>query len=366
MKNLTLLIKPASGSCQYDCEYCFYKDEINLRCEQKPALMGEDTLENLVRRAFADADNQVNLAFQGGEPTLRGIAFFEKLCALQKRYSRGKPYSNSLQTNGGLLDENWAELLKREHFLVGLSLDGDEEAHDLFRKDNQNNGTWRKTVAAAELLKAFDIPFNILTVISKANVNRGREIYEFLKQYRFLQFIPCLDPMTQGAVSYAPDPAEYARFLIETFELYERDLMNGNYVSVRLFDNYIRILAGARPESCAMNGICSVSFTVESDGSVYPCDFYCLDEWKIGNVNAQGFTAMERSETARRFVNSSVKIEPRCRTCKYYYLCRGGCRRERSANDALSLNRYCDSYLEFFNACHDRLLKLKRLAVPGR
>ncbi|MBQ3761866.1 MAG: anaerobic sulfatase maturase [Clostridia bacterium] len=362
MKNLTLLIKPASGLCQYRCEYCFYKDEMRLRGENEPCVMREDTLESLIRKAFAYGAPQTAFAFQGGEPTLAGLRFFENVVRLQKHYARGAAYANTLQTNGGMIDEQWAGFLSREHFLVGVSMDGDEESHDLYRKDAENRGTWLRTKEACALLKSHDVPFNVLCVVSKANVTKPVQTYEALKEYRFIQFIACLDAFGQKDAVYAASQEELAGFLKQTFDLYERDILNGEYTSVRMFDNFLQMLSGMRPESCAMNGRCSVDFTVESDGSVYPCDFYCLDEWKLGNIRETGFVQLERCETAKRFVNSSVSVPDKCKACKYYVLCRGGCRREREqAHDECGrpINRYCEAYRNFFDYAYTRLIALK-------
>ena len=362
MRNLTLLIKPVSGQCQFDCAYCFYRDEMKQRGSAPGAQMSEKTLENIIKKAFAAADDGVTFAFQGGEPTLAGIAFYEKVLALQRRFSRYKTYANTLQTNGGLIDDKWAAFLKKESFLVGLSLDGDAESHDLYRKAIHGSGTWQQVNAAGDALKRFEVPFNVLCVVSKANVAKPRETYEALKPYRFIQFIPCLEALGCSRSRYAPTAEEYAAFLDETFQLYRNDYLKGQYTSVRQYDNYIQMLMGMRPESCAMNGRCSVSFTIESDGSVYPCDFYCLDQWRLGSINEASFIEMQNTPKAKEFVNSSVSVHATCRSCKYYALCRGGCRRERGDGTEYSpagLNRYCEAYKAFFDRNYEALCELK-------
>ncbi|MBR4235315.1 MAG: SPASM domain-containing protein [Clostridia bacterium] len=364
MKALSLLIKPVSGACEYSCEYCFYKDELTLRKEKNSGVMSSGTLENLVRRAFSCAC-PVSFMFQGGEPLLAGLGFFETFSELAHRYARGCVYTNSIQTNGGLLTKELAAYLKREGFLVGLSLDGQRNAHDMYRRDTRGEGTYERTRAAAKLLEEYEIPYNVLCVVSRANVNTAEETYAALKKHGYIQFIPCLDSFGDAERTYAPSPEEYGEFLINTFDMYERDLRAGEYVSVRIFDNYINMLSGRRPEACAMTGRCSVSFTVESDGSVYPCDFYCLDQWRLGSVNESGFAELEKSAAACEFVNSSVYMNTECRACSYFSLCRGGCRREREPfeNGHPALNRYCASYKRLFS---ERGQSLRRLAEDVR
>jgi len=351
---VSLLIKPASGACQYRCRYCFYADVMKNRESGNKGFMSLACLETLVKRAMAYAEGFASFAFQGGEPTLAGLDFYKSLIAFQKKYAKGIPVYNSIQTNGGLIDDEWAEFFHENHFLVGLSLDGDEETHNLYRKDADGEGTYGNTVRAAEILEKHNVEFNILTVVNNDVASRPRETYETLRKYRFLQFIPCIDDFGTLERRFSPEPKAYGNFLIETFKLYKKDIENGSYVSVRTFDNYIQMLLGKRPESCSMNGRCTCYFVIEGNGDVYPCDFYVLDEWKLGSILSVDFRSLLKTDRASSFVSSSVYMHPECRTCRFFTLCRGGCRRDREpfdGNGKPALNRYCESYRMFFEAC---------------
>lgn len=354
MPPLSLLIKPVSGACQYRCRYCFYADVMSLRNEKNMGVMSEATLETLVQKAFRYAEGSVTFAFQGGEPTLVGLGFYKSLLAFEKKYANGLPVYNSIQTNGGLIDDNWAEFFADNGFLVGLSLDGTEELHNRFRLNAYGEGTYRKTVEAAGLFQKHRVQFNILTVVNNDIAKRPTEVYEALRPYGYLQFIPCIDDFGCGERRFSPEPEAYGAFLTETFRLYKRDFDAGKYVSVRNFDNYVQMLMGARPESCAMTGRCTCYFVIEANGDVYPCDFYVLDPWKLGSILTDSFSALLASPRAREFVSSSVYMHPACRVCRHYALCRGGCRRDREPfddNARPGLNRYCESYKAFFEAC---------------
>lgn len=366
MKQLTLLIKPASGACQMRCRYCFYADVMNSRAEKVRPVMSEGTLENLVRRAYAAADS-VSFMFQGGEPTLAGLPFFEKLMELENRYGARRRTQNAIQTNGLLLGEKWCAFLKKNHFLVGLSLDGDEEAHNACRVDSAGEGTYGRVMQSAALLKKYGVDFNILCVVSKANVNRAEELYRALRPFGYLQFIRCIDDFGESG-AYAPDPVSFGEFLVRTYDLYEKDALSGHYVSVRTFDNYIGMLLGRGPESCGMSGRCTPILTVESDGSVYPCDFYVLDEWCLGNINSAGIAALMSSEKAEAFVASSLSVPEDCRVCPYCGICRGGCRRDRemTGGDLLGKNRYCAAFRYFFDQRLDRMISLAKAVREGR
>ena len=353
MPPISILIKPVSGLCQYRCRYCFYKDVMNNREVQNAGIMTEDTLKALVRRAFAYAEYSANFAFQGGEPMLAGLEFYRKLVQFQKSGARGVSVYNSIQTNGGLITDEWAQFFKDNHFLVGLSLDGRKEIHDSYRLDHEGKGTYEHTVRAAEILKKHSVEFNILCVVNSDTAKCPTETYEAIRKYKYLQFIPCIDDFGLSERMFSPSEEEYGNFLIQTFELYKRDLENNDYVSVRTFDNYVQMMAGRRPESCSMTGRCNCYFVIEGNGDVYPCDFYVLDQWKLGNIHTDDFAHMQKSERARQFVSSSVYMHPECRGCRHYSLCRGGCRRDREPFDDRGRpgqNRYCKSFKMFFDA----------------
>ena len=164
MPPVSLLIKPASGHCQYRCRYCFYADEMARRSEGARGIMTRDTLARLVRRAFAASDDYVAFSFQGGEPTLAGLDFFRELIRLQKSYAGGRAAYNSIQTNGGRIDGEWAAFFRENHFLVGLSMDGDEKTHNLYRLDADGAGTFAQTARAAETLAAHGVDLSLIHI----------------------------------------------------------------------------------------------------------------------------------------------------------------------------------------------------------
>ena len=366
MPPLSLLIKPAAGLCQYRCRYCFYEDVLSHREKPRSAVMKTDVLEALVRKALSYGEGSVTFSFQGGEPTLAGLDFYRALIRLQRKYRKGARIFNCIQTNGGLIDDEWAGFLAENRFLVGLSMDGTRETHDEYRRDADGNGTFSQTEAAARLLSRHGVDFNILCVVNRLTASRPEETYEALRPYRFLQFIPCIDGFDGNGPFFAPSAEEFGAFLIKTFDLYRRDILAGQYVSVRSFDNYIQILNGRRPESCAMTGRCACYFVIDADGSAYPCDFYVLDSWRLGNIQSDSFGSMLDSPRAKEFVASSVYMRPECRKCPHYALCRGGCRRDREPFDEFGRpgkNRYCEGFRVFFDARGGELRALARMAA---
>lgn len=361
MPPVSLLIKPVSGLCNMACKYCFYADVMDNRQTPYYGKMNEETLDMLVRKVFLYAEKSASFAFQGGEPTLAGIAFYEKLIELQEKYNvKGIRVFNSIQTNGYELDRAWANFFKKHNFLVGLSMDGYRELHDSLRVDRKNCGTYTKVERAAKLMADVGVDFNILTVVNNFVARYPRRVFEHLKKYQYLQFIPCIDSFDGEKEKYSLSIERYTKFLKETFDCYYENIMKDNYVSVRNFDNYIGILLGRRPENCAMNGRCAPYFLIEGDGSVYPCDFYVLDKWKIGNIVEDSFESLGSSEVMQNFISESCHIDEKCRECEWGFLCRGGCKRDREPiiDGIPGKNRYCECYQEFFKYAYSRMIKI--------
>ncbi len=364
MPSLSLLIKPSSGSCNIRCQYCFYHDEQLIRETFSYGFMSEETLEVLIKKALECATAYCSFGFQGGEPTLRGLDFFRKVVAVQKRYNiHHTKVANAIQTNGLLIDDEWARFLHDNHFLVGLSLDGTKDVHDRHRVDADGNGTFNRVLRAAQKLTAYQVDFNLLTVVTNRTADAITKIYNFYRRSNLLyqQYIPCLDPLGEerGTSSYSLTPEKYGKFLKTLFDLWYRDVTAGRFIYIRYFENLLGILLGRRPESCGMDGRCMLQNVVEADGSVYPCDFYCLDQWRLGNIHTDSFEEMAKSEAARKFLAEGMSHRDSCRECPYAFLCRGGCRRDREPLGSGD-NYFCRAYKEFFAYALPRLQEIAR------
>ena len=371
MKNLNLLIKPASSSCNLRCRYCFYYDVADNREVKNYGIMNDDTLENMVKKVFDDVEYSANFAFQGGEPTMAGIEFFEKFHKFVEKYNTKKIIvSFSLQTNGTLLNKKWLELFKKHNYLIGLSLDGNKEMHDTFRIDAKGEGTFSRVLKAAKMMKKAEVEFNILCVVNKLIAQNGKLVYNFFRNngFRYYQFIPCLDSLScSEEKDYTLTAEDYGKFLDETFNLWYEDMMSGKRISVRHFDNYTKILLGEEPEACDMVGHCNMNAVLESDGSMYPCDFYVLDEFKVGNINESSFEELFKSEAEMRFLRTSLAVDEKCKVCRYFKICRGGCRRHKELTaEGNYENRFCESYKYFFEKNIDKMIKTAEYVMKIR
>jgi len=316
-----------------------------------------EMLKVLVKKALSFADSSCTFMFQGGEPTLAGLPFFEKLIEYQSKYNtKSVTITNSIQTNGIMIDKNWADFFARKDFLIGLSLDGTKEIHNQNRIFADESGTFSCVLKTAELFNRTGVQYNILCVVTKNVARCARQVYNFFKSkgFRYLQFIPCLDPLEEerGSNAYSLTSQDYLHFLKTTFDLWYEDIKRKDAVSIRYFDNFLAMAMGQPPEACGMSGICGCQFVTEADGSVYPCDFYVGSEWKIGHILEDSFEDMRFSEVCEQFIEESRHLHPGCKACKWLPLCRGGCKRDRTASGK---NYYCDSYKAFLEYSLPRL-----------
>lgn len=373
MPPITVMIKPASGNCNMRCRYCFYHDITENREIESYGIMTEENLEIIIKKLLERADISCNIAFQGGEPTLAGLKFFRRLMEFEKKYNvKNVKISNCIQTNGYLIDEEWAQFLGENNFLVGLSLDGTKDIHDANRLDYKLDGTFNRVMKAAKLFEKYNVEFNILCVITSLTARHTAQIYRFFMKnnLRYMQFIPCLDPMYEekGQHNYSLTPKLYGQFLKNLFDLWYADVKKGNFVYIRYFENLVGMLLGIMPEACGVFGRCSYQTVIEADGGVYPCDFYVIDRYRMGNLITDSFEEIEKKRLEIGFAAQSLHVHEKCKTCRWYKICRGGCRRDRepAVNDVPGLNYFCESYLEFFDYSFDRLAEIARMVSSKR
>lgn len=381
MPPVSVMIKPASGTCNMRCRYCFYADEQRNRNVSSYGVMSPETMRNLVDKTLDYAEQTCTFAFQGGEPTLAGMDYFREFVAYAEERARTRSPKNhpasrlqiryAIQTNGYAITEEWARFFAKNHFLTGVSLDGTKEIHDRYRLDAAGKGTYQRVMDAIALLKNYHVDFNILSVVTGPSARRAQKIYSFFRQQKFdyHQYIECLDPLNEapGGHDYSLTPERLEQFLKNTFDIWYRDVAGGYYVSNRYFDNLLMILCGQEPESCNMRGVCGIQWIVEADGGMYPCDFYVLDPWRLGNVNENTLEEMDRRRTELGFIQESMRVPEECRTCRWAFLCRNGCRRMRRMGEGEDgKNYFCAAYKGFFEYAYPRLAELVRVSVPAR
>ena len=372
----SILIKPASAVCNLDCSYCFYLDrDLDPYTDLPQRRMSDETLERLVDSYLFYSYPNSTFAFQGGEPTLAGLPFYEKLVGLQQRLGRdGHSVSNALQTNGVLLDDNWGQLFHQYNWLIGLSLDGPEEINDKYRYNKEGHGTFKWVMRGMEALQRNKVDFNILCVLSKANIDKPKELYKFYKSLGVdnIQYIPLAEfGGASKGMPFTVTPEEYGKFLVETFELWwpERRKMR-----IRFFDNIAEAIAGQKPGNCTMHETCDSYAVVEYNGDVFPCDFFVESGWKLGNVNLDSWSEIARRNRRYSFAEKKTLAHPDCQVCEYQSICHGGCPKFRHGPNGQfeDLDYFCKSYKMIFERAvgplQAELTKLmgREIVMPGK
>ena len=356
----SILVKPAGPDCNLDCAYCFYAEKSSLFSGETTRRMSHELLEILIKQALAQSSGAINFGWQGGEPTLMGLAFFQKAVELEERFQRGQDVGNGLQTNGLLLNKDWARFLCRNNFLVGLSLDGPAHVHDHYRLRRGGQGSWSEVCDRAKLLLDCGVMVNALTVISDHSVRYPEEIYEFHKNMGLshMQFIPCLETSSRPK-KFAPSAEALGGFWRRLFDLWLADFQDGlATTSVRFFDSVFFRYVGLAPPECTLQKNCGTYLVVEHNGNVYSCDFFVEPAWGLGNLKNDLLIDMLNSKQQAAFGKIKSDLAVECKKCKWLKYCQGGCPAERPAQG--KKNRYCRSYRLFFEHAHPKLQTLAR------
>ena len=268
----------------------------------------------------------------------------------------GISVSYALQTNAAIIDDEWCKFLKKYNFLVGVSFDILIDAHDSVRVDEKGKGTSEKVLSSIELLKKYKVDFNVLCTLTNSIARHPEKVWKQLVKYDidYVQFTPCLDDLCHGESVYALTPKRFASFYTQLFTLWQNDYRLGKYRSIKFFDDVVNLIIFGRPTSCGMDGKCRPQLVIEADGSAYPCDFYCLDEYKLGNLSENTVDELLASENVNRFLNQNNEMSELCKGCPYIRFCGGNCRRMRREICVGKDKNLC-GYREFLDNCGEKL-----------
>lgn len=357
--------KTVSEDCNLACDYCYYSTCGGRAGARRRIPLG--LLETAIRNYMEHSQGAAGFAWQGGEPLLAGLAFFETALALQVKHA--PPHTtigNAVQTNGTLLSEDWARFFHRYQFLVGVSVDGPREIHDAHRVTATGKGSFDLVMRKIGHLRDHDVDFNILTVLHQGNVRKPRELMAFYERegFGYVQFIPGMDFRAQSPETparYLITPEEYGDFLCETFDMWYND--GAPKISVRCFDNVLSVYCGREAEACQYRRTCSRTLILEQNGDAYPCDFYMGPNWRLGNIGRDRLERILDHPAYRRFMRFKEELPQQCRRCRHLALCYGGCPRSRTVDPAglrTGPDYFCPAYRRFFDHAHERMSLLAR------
>ena len=374
------MVKPAGPQCNLACHYCYYTEKHGLFPEGRSLRMTDETLAAFIR-GYIDSQPgpDVTFVWQGGEPTLLGLAYFERIVGLQRQFQpAGKVVHNALQTNGTLLDRQWTRFLRDHDFLVGLSIDGAQEDHDFHRVTRKGAPTFETVLRSLRLLRDEGVAFNTLTVVHRHNAARGRRIYRFLRGegVRFMQFIPLVERcQPDGRLSGSPEqdmtaaiapwsvlPGGFGKFVCDVFDEWIRSDVGS--VSVQLFDAHVAQWAGLPAPLCVFAETCGRCLVMEHNGDLYACDHYVYPAYRLGNLRDKQLAAFVDDPAQQRFGNDKRERLPRqCRDCRFLSICNGGCPKHRFAqatNGEAGLNYLCPSYRRYLSHIEPELRRMAR------
>jgi len=330
--------------------------------------MSDEVLREMIRQHVRLRFPQSVFSWQGGEPTLCGLAFYERVVEFQMKYgAKGQVIGNSFQTNGLLLDDEWCKFFARYKFFIGLSLDGPRELHDSYRKGTEDTPTprqrqgvdrpspWERTVKAAGLLAKHKVEFNILSVITRESEKMAKDLFKWFLDngFRFLQFIPCVEILESGEITpYSVTPQGFGQFLCELFDIWWANREKG--VSIRTFDAVVEFFLIGRPSMCVFSSCCDGYLVVEHNGNVYPCDFFVKKDRRLGNLMKTPLDEIYKGEAYKKFGEEKGNVPDGCKGCEFFPLCNGGCQKDRI--DPKTKKTYlCPAYKAFFSHASRRL-----------
>ena len=390
----TILAKPGGPLCNMACRYCFYLEKAHLFGAQGSFIMSSEILEAFVRQYIALQDApEVQFVWQGGEPTLLGVAFFRKVVELQKKYANGKKVANSIQTNGILLDDRWCGFLTDNGFLVGLSIDGPRKLHDRYRVDKRRRPTFDRVMRGLAFLKKHDTEFNTLTVVNNVNSGYPLEVYRFLKEVGkgFMQFIPLVErkpdkearelglelglppvPGEKGAPSpvtpWSVNPNQFGEFYVQIFDEWVRQDV-GKYF-VQFFDVALGNWMGHGSTLCVFAQECGYAGVLEHNGELYSCDHYVYPKYKLGNILNKSLGEMLGSPGQRKFGSDKFEMLPNdCRKCEVRFACNGECPKHRfmhTPGGEPGLAYLCPAYKRIFSHMAPYMRLMAELVLSGR
>ncbi|WP_271407953.1 anaerobic sulfatase maturase [Pseudomonas sp. Q1-7] len=396
-QGMHLMAKPVGPICNLDCDYCFYLEKERLHPPSNRFRMPDEVLRAYVQRYIAAQNSpEVEFTWQGGEPTLLGLAFFQRACAYQREFANGKVIRNTLQTNGTLLDDAWCAFLAQEGFTVGLSLDGPRALHDLHRPDKRGRSSFDQVMRGLALLQKHAIPYNVLVTVTRETARQPLAVYRFLKEagVRHIQFNPVVERLptpsdasrgqafatppelrlrnlqapTAPVTAQSVEAEAYGEFLVAIFDDWVRHDVGS--VHVMNFEWALAAWCQLPASVCLFAPRCGKAAIVEHDGSLYACDHYMYPEYRLGDIRQQDPAELLASPAQQAFGAAKEETLPDyCRRCDYRFACHGECPKNRfieTPDGQPGLNYLCAGYKRYFRHITPYLNAMAKLIAHGQ
>jgi uncharacterized protein len=367
-----VMVKPAGPVCNLNCTYCYYLEKKKLFPGKNDFRLSDELLELFIKQYIEVQEVPlVTFTWQGGEPTLLGLDYFQKVIELQNKYSEGKTIENAFQTNGTRLDDDWCSFFSANRILVGISLDGEEHNHDHFRKTNSGGPTFKRVMKGIELLHKHRVEFNTLSCVNGYNAGLASETYRFLKKVGsgFIQFLPVVERISASndiqslslitqdyigrasVTDWSVTGKEYGKFLITVFDEWIRRDVGRFYVQI--FDTTLANYIGETPGLCVFSETCGEALAMEHNGDIFSCDHFVYPEYLLGNLSTIALKDALKLQRQFEFgIDKRNKLPDHCLKCDVRYACQGECPKHRFLNTPdgkPGLNYLCEGYKMFFH-----------------
>lgn len=394
-----MMAKGGGSICNMYCDYCYYIEKENLyRRESSKKInfnMSDKILEEYIRQYIeSQATPIVFFCWHGGESLIRPISFYRKVIELQSKYSNGKQIENSIQTNGLLVNEEWCKFFANNNFLVGISLDGNEEQHNKYRKTVGGQGSFSRVMRAIQLFQKHNVEFNVLATVNNFNADYPLEFYNFIKGIgvKYIQFTPIVERVYKNEdtsllnhvapplfsydtddvelfekntviAPYSVTPSQWGDFIISVYDEWIRN--DVGEIFVQLFDSTLANWVGVPPGVCSMSKTCGQAGVMEFNGDVYCCDHFVYDNYKLGNIKDLHISEMMRSEKQKYFGNLKYdRLTNECKECEFLFACNGECPKNRFVHSRYGekgQNYLCNGYYRFFSHVSETMDYMKQL-----
>ncbi len=394
VQGFNVIVKPIGPVCNMDCKYCFYTEKHALFPKDHDYRISDQVLEAFIQKYIESQPlSPVPFIWQGGEPTLLGADFFRKVVRLQNKYAQGKQITNSLQTNGTLLDDSWCEFLAQNNFLVGISLDGFQDIHNVYRTGVKGHPTFDAVMSGLECLKKHKVEFNVLCCIAKHNSKKPIDVYQFFKEQgiQYIQFIPIVEryadntaaqlglrfasPLSTGqnisstkVTQWTVTPSDYGDFLIKIFNQWIRSDVGS--VFIMNFEWALSSFVNGFSPACTFSENCGKCLVMEHNGDVYSCDHYVYPDYRLGNILNTNLKEMAESQKHLQFgKDKQMSLPTRCRKCDVLFACHGGCLKHRFVkprNSHSNISYLCEGYKRFFKHITPYMKKMRQLIRQGK
>lgn len=308
-----------------DCDYCFHRNKkTDWEFSRMEVIIFEKFICDLAE--LLEEKEEVEVIWHGGEPLVRGLDFYGKVIDIAAQYSKGKRINHCLQTNGMLINQSWAKFFKVNDFKVGVSIDGPEAFHDVFRKTKERTGSFSKVIAAIELLQGYEIPLGIVVVVHAVNAQYPKEIFDFAKHLgvKKIQISPCVETEDGSRTSFSVKPKEFARFICKIYDLWVKEGDAG--IEIGYVNDIVDTFLGMEARNCILSDNCHGFLVLEANGDIKPCEDLFGEKAVFGNITQNSLGEIVSSVAYKSFYERiSTKRKYKCGECEWFEICRGGC-----------------------------------------